>query len=172
MRSTWRVSSPASLLAVAFAVGGCAGTQAGRMDVSEPVRTQDREAAPGIVAALHAINDVCARRDVVAFMGLFEDSDSIALIGSDAGEVFKGRAAVAGFIRTLFALPFTFSFEMPDPVIRQRGDVAWAFVDGSMLHHLADGSSRKVPYRITAVMVRQGHVWRWQMFSGSSPRPE
>jgi ketosteroid isomerase-like protein len=164
--------SPALLVAVVVALSGCANTQRGAQSAAEPQRSSSSGPDPGIVASLNAMNDVCARRDVGAFMALFEDSDDIALIGSDAGEVFRGRKAVAGFIGTLFALPFTFSFQMPDPVIRQRGDMAWVFVDGSMLHNRADGSLRKVPYRITAVMVRQGEVWRWQVFSGSSPRPD
>lgn len=166
---TTRHAVPLVLL-LGLSQAGCAGARAERgaaVAASSPAA-----ADPGIETALRAMNDVCARRDLAGFMALFEDSDDIALVGSDAGEVFEGREAVAGFMRKLFALPFTFSFEMPKPLIHQRGDLAWVFVDGAMVHTTVDGRSRKMPYRITAVLVRRASGWRWQLFSGSSPRPE
>jgi len=156
-----------ALLPAALLASACAH-RSPVQPAADEVATPD----PGIMAAVRAMNDVCARRDLPGFMALFEDSDAIALIGSDTGEVFKGRDAVAGFMKRLFALPFTFSFDLPDPMVGQRGDSAWVFVDGAMIHTAADGRSRRVPYRITAVLARHAGAWRWQLFSGASPRPE
>jgi len=44
---------------------------------------------------------------------LFDDSDDVVLVGSDVGEIFKGRAAVAGFLQKLYGLPFIFPSACP-----------------------------------------------------------
>lgn len=160
----------ATLLLPLTLQAGCAAAGAVR-PAGPPVAAGGLAVDPGIESAVRAMNEVCARRDLAGFMALFEDSDDIALVGSDDGEVFRGRSAVAGFVQRLFKLPFSFSFELPSPLVRQRGDTAWVFVDGAMVHAFADGRTRQVPYRITAVLVRLEGGWRWQLFSGSSPRP-
>lgn len=125
-----------------------------------------------VAATLNALNSSLAGRDLPAFMALFEDSDDIVLIGSDVGEVFKGRAAVAGFLKQLFALPFLFSFDMPEMTIRRDANMAWVFVDGAMVHAGADGATRRMPYRFAIVMVKRGSAWRWQLFNGAVPGAE
>lgn len=125
-----------------------------------------------IRASLDTLNAVMARRDVPAMMALFDDGDDILLVGSDTGEVFHGRTAVAGFIQALCGLPFVFSFETPNVTIRQTGRSAWVFVDGSMVHTRDSGQVTRSPYRFSVAMVKRGHLWRWQLFHGSVPRGE
>ncbi len=165
-----RLSLPAAALALLFlaAPTGCATSSAASAPTTATVASPD----PAILAAVRALNDVCARRDLAGFLSLFDDSDDVLLVGSDVGEVFRGRAAIAGFMKKLFALPFVFSFDMPDPVVRQEGGSAWVFVDGAMVRTGASGKVSRVRYRITAVLVKRGDGWRWQVFSGSSPRAE
>jgi SnoaL-like domain len=130
----------------------------------------DSDAA--VSASLDSMNPLLARRDLPGFMALFEDTDDILLVGSDTGEVFRGRARVAGFLKQLYALPFTFSFDMTNVTIQRHADSAWAFVGGAMVHTAADGTATKRPYRFSIAMVKVGQTWRWQLFHGSVPGGE
>lgn len=125
-----------------------------------------------VLATLTTLNDVLARRDLAGFMALFEDNDDILLVGSDAGEVFRGREAVGGFLKALYGLPFTFAFDMPEVTVRRKGGHAWLFADGAMVHKRSDGSESRRPYRIVLMMKRHDDAWRWQVFSGSVPAAE
>jgi ketosteroid isomerase-like protein len=125
-----------------------------------------------IRAGLDTLNAAMARRDVPAVMALFDDNDDILLVGSDTGEVFHGRSAVAGFIKALCGLPFVFSFEMPDVTTRRTGRSAWVFVDGAMVHSRDNGKVTRSPYRFSVAMVQRGRAWRWQVFHGSVPGAE
>jgi uncharacterized protein (TIGR02246 family) len=142
--------------------------------VVSPTRTAsvDVDSDQAVRDTLAAMNAVLAQRDSAGFMALFEDNDDIVLVGSDKGEVFKGRAAVGGFLQMLYGLPFVFSFDMPDVTVHREKHQAWLFADGEMVHTRADGSSTRRPYRITLVMKMQDHAWRWQLFSGSVPGAE
>lgn len=125
-----------------------------------------------IRASLDSLNAVMARRDVPAVMALFDDDDDILLVGSDTGEIFHGRKAVAGFIKALCGLPFVFSFDMPDVTVRRTGRSAWVFVDGAMVHTRDNGKVTRAPYRFSIAMVKRGREWRWQVFHGSVPGAE
>jgi ketosteroid isomerase-like protein len=125
-----------------------------------------------IRATLSTLNEVMARRDAPALMALFDDDDDILLVGSDTGEVYHGRIAVAGFIKALCGLPFVFSFETPDVTIRQEGRSAWVFVNGTMVHTRDNGQVTRRPYRFSVAMVKRGQAWRWQLFHGSVPGGE
>ncbi len=130
----------------------------------------DRDAA--IRRGLDRMNEVLATKDLDSIMTAYDASDDIAVIGSDSGEVFIGRERVRRFMGMIVAMPFLFSFGIDDPVISCEGSIAWVFVDGNMVHTRPDGKVTKVPYRITAVMVKRGIDWKWKMFSGSIPRGE
>jgi ketosteroid isomerase-like protein len=142
----------------------------------EPHAATARKAAANsdeaVLQTLKAMNDVLARRDLAGFMALYEDNDDIALVGSDAGEVFRGRAEVSGFLKMLYGAPFTFSFDMPEVTVRRKGRHAWVFAEGAMVHTRVDGSQTRRPYRIALVMKRHDDAWRWQLFSGSVPAAE
>jgi uncharacterized protein (TIGR02246 family) len=153
-------------LAIAIAIIGCAGTRSGR---GQRTTAADRAEIRGNLASL---NTVCAARDIPGFMGLFEDSDDILFVGSDKGEVFQGRTAIAGFMAKLFALPFTFSFDMQQVVIKRSGSFAWAYVDGNMLHTGENGQVKQMRYRFSVAMVRTGGAWKWQLFDGAVPGGE
>ena len=109
-------------------------------------------------------------------MALFEDSDDILFVGSDAKEVFRGRAATSEFMKQLFGLPFTFSFDLANVTIEQNGNAAWAFVDGNMIHTRDKGSTAgkvtRMPYRFSIAMANNEGRWRWQLFHGSVPGAE
>jgi ketosteroid isomerase-like protein len=127
-------------------------------------------------ATLSALNAACAARDLGAFMALFDDSDEILFVGSDKGELFRGREATRAFMQTLYGLPFVFSFDLGEVVIRQDGGHAWIFVDGKMVRTAdrgaAVGKVGESPYRFSITMVKRDDRWRWQLFHGSVPGTE
>jgi ketosteroid isomerase-like protein len=176
LRLTQAAIAAACLGLVAFAMAACQTAGAAEESQASAARkTAARSPAnsdEAVLQTLTALNDVLARRDLAGFMALFEDDDDIMLLGSDAGEVFRGRAEVGGFLKRLYGLPFTFAFDMPNATVRRKGHHAWLFADGAMVHKRADGSETRRPYRIVLVMKRHDDAWRWQLFSGSVPAAE
>ena len=144
------------------------------MDREIPLRPEPSVAADeaAIKATMGAINSAMTARDLAAAMAVFEDSDAILLVGSDDGEVFKGRAAVRACFGDLMQLPFTFSFETPEPIISIIGDTAWMSVEAVMIHTPAEGKPGRMSYRISLCLVRSADSWLWQLFHGSIPRVE
>lgn len=125
-----------------------------------------------IRATLDSLNAACARRDSVAFDALFDDDDRVLFAGSDSGEVFHGRAGVRTFRRFLFAMPFTFSFDLAAVTLGADGASGWAYVDGNMIHARPGRPATRRPYRFSVAMIRRGHTWKWQMFHGAVPGGE
>lgn len=130
--------------------------------------TTDREIREG----LFRMNELLATKDLMKVMTLYDDSDDIAVIGSDSGEVFIGRERVRVFMKMIVSMPFVFSFDMDHPVINHDGNIAWVFVDANMVHTRSSGKVTRFPYRVTAIMIKRNDGWKWKMFSGSIPRSE
>lgn len=131
-------------------------------------------AAPGadearVRQALERWNEAAGRGDVGAFMAQFDGDAEILLVGSDRGEVFRGRAAAAGWLGKLLARN-RFGWEMDRVELSVLGDAAWVFVEGRMTVRGADGTVRgSTPYRFSGVLVRRGDDWAWRLFHGSVP---
>jgi len=122
--------------------------------------------------ALEKFNEVAGSGDMAALMSQFDDGADIMLIGSDKGEVFKGRAAMEGWVLSLFK-ENRFGWQMDRVDISNHGDTAWAFVEGKMIVRDTSGKVWKTtPYRFTAVLVRRGDGWAWRLFHGSVPAKE
>ena len=122
--------------------------------------------------ALGQFDAAAAAGDVKGCLALFEDRADILLVGSDKGEVFKGPAAMEGWLTALLRNN-RFSWEMDRVDISHHGDTAWAFVEGRMVVKDPAGKLRfKAPYRFSAVLVRRGDGWAWRLFHGSTPAKE
>lgn len=122
--------------------------------------------------ALEQFNAAAATGDVKACLALFEDRADILMVGSDKGEVFKGPAAMEGWLGALMR-GNRFSWEMDRVDISHHGDTAWAFVEGRMVVKDPAGKLRfKAPYRFSAVLVRRGQGWAWRLFHGSGAGKE
>ena len=120
---------------------------------------------------LEALNAATTHHDVAATMALFDDTDDIMLVGSDAGEVFKGRKILSAHLKEIYALPFALSFDMPSVTVHVEGQTAWIFGEGAEVINEGDGKITRTPYRFTICLVKRGPNWKWQVFSGSVPRP-
>ena len=125
-----------------------------------------------IRATLARLNEVLAKRDKEGFLALFDETDDVMVVGSDVGEVAKGRKGLQGFIKWIYSQRFTFAFDLKEVVVHQEGDFAWVFTEGNMQHVKKDGAVTNIPYRFALTMVKRGDKWRWQLFHGSIPRGE
>jgi ketosteroid isomerase-like protein len=117
--------------------------------------------------ALDAWNSACSARDLKRVMAMIDDGPDVMVVGSDKGEVFKGRDQIEGWLKGLLAVR-GFSWEMDRVDIDANGATAWAFVEGRMV--VADTSGTvlgKQPYRFTSVMVKKGETWKWRVFDGA-----
>jgi ketosteroid isomerase-like protein len=151
----------ASLLLV-----GCAAPRTVAEPSGEAVRAEVRR-------ALDQFSEVAGRGDLAAALAQFDDKADILLVGSDKGEVYKGRAAMEGWLGSLFKWS-TFSWQMDRVDISHHGETAWAFVEGKMnVRDKTNGKLRfSAPYRFSAVLVRRGDGWAWRLFHGSAPGKE
>ncbi len=131
---------------------------------SSDSRSQTRQE---ISSTLDAWNSACSARDPKRVMAMIDDGPDVMVVGSDKGEVFKGREQIEGWLKGLLAVR-GFSWEMDRVDIDANGATAWAFVEGRMV--VADTSGTvlgKPPYRFTSVMVKKGETWKWRVFDGA-----
>lgn len=143
---------------------GCRPPQA----ASQPPAAVEAE----VRKALEAFNTTTAAGDLEGTLNHFEARPDILLVGSDKGEVYKGRAAMEGWLKALYR-GNRFHWEMDRVDISHHGDTAWAFVEGRMVVQDPAGKLRfKAPYRYSAVLVRRDGGWAWRMFHGSVPNRE
>ncbi|MCX6944113.1 MAG: nuclear transport factor 2 family protein [Opitutales bacterium] len=132
------------------------------------VKTQGTEAASPVGASLRenqevqqtlaALNAATTQRDVAATMALFDDTDDI-------------RKILAAHLKEIYALPFVLSFDLPSVTVHVEGQTAWIFSEGTEVINEGEGKISRTPYRLTVCLVKRGEHWKWQVFSGSVPRP-
>jgi ketosteroid isomerase-like protein len=123
--------------------------------------------------ALDQFNETSGRGDLAAVLALFDDQADILLVGSDRGEVFKGRAAMEGWLGQLYK-GSGFGWQMDRVYISHHGETAWVFVEGKMnVSNKVTGKLRfSAPYRFSGVLVKRGDGWAWRLFHGSAPGKE
>jgi len=145
---------------------GCKAPQALPPSSSDAVQSEVR-------AALDQFSGTSGRGDLAGVLALFDEKADIMVVGSDKGEVFKGRAAIESWLSRLYKSN-GFSWNMDRVEISHGGDTAWAFVEGKM--NVADKTTGSLlfskPYRFSAVLVKRGDRWVWRLFHGSAPGKE
>jgi ketosteroid isomerase-like protein len=124
-----------------------------------------------ITEALKIWNAAGKSANVDQSMALFDDSENIMLIGSDKGEVNKGKAQCKEWLTQIFGFA-SFSWEMDSINIDSNGKTAWVFVEGTMVVEFKQGGSKRTPYRFTGILIKKKDGWKWRLFDGSAPRGE
>ena len=121
-----------------------------------------------VLSQLFAL-DACVRRaDLPATLALFVHDAEALVLGSEAGELARGTAALTELFTSLFALPVRLGWVWDQPYVAVLGDVAWLCAQGMVcVRHGAEDTQR--PYRMTGVLVRRDGEWRWAQFHGSEP---
>lgn len=121
----------------------------------------------GVRKTLIRLNDGLARRDLALVDDFAAGADTL-LVGSEVGEVARGRAGVAAHLKTLFDRPQTIAFAWREVEVSVHGHVAFLHAEGEVVVRGDDGETRR-PYRLTGVLVLQGGLWKWRLYHGSEP---
>jgi len=123
--------------------------------------------------ALESFSEASNRGDLDGVIAKFDDQPDILLVGSDKGEIFKGRAAMEVWLGKLYKSS-GFSWQMDRVDISHNGNTAWAFVEGKMnVSNKVTGKLRfSAPYRFSVVVVKKGNEWVLRLFHGSAPGKE
>lgn len=137
-----------------------------------------RQPSPELVQAevrkaIDNFSETSSRGDLAGVMAKFDDQADILLVGSDKGEIYKGRAAMESWLGRLYKSS-GFGWQMDRVDISQNGNTAWAFVEGRMnVSNKATGEPRfSAPYRFSVVLVKRGNDWVLRFFHGSAPGKE
>ena len=123
----------------------------------------------GISETLQLWNTAATNANVDQAMSLFDNTDNIMLIGSDSGEIYKGKDQIKGWLNKIFKYA-GFSWEMKRIDIDYSGKTAWVFVDGTMIVKIHQGKTIRKPYRFSGIMVKKNNKWKWRFFDGSEPK--
>ena len=116
-------------------------------------------------AALEDFNRALAERDA-RFAACFHDT--AVFIGSEPGELARGRTAIDALIAKIMASPSTVTFAWTSIETAGEGDILWFFADG-MVSISSPNGRRDRPYGLTGVLVNGGSGWQWRLFHGSEP---
>jgi len=124
-----------------------------------------------IVQTLEAIGDLFGARDVEGVLDLFSPGEDVLLVGSESGEVARGREGIRRSLEELFERPEAYSFVWKSPDVSVAGELAWVFAEGSVLILGDDGATDRLPYRMSGVLELVAGRWLWRMLVGSEPVP-
>jgi hypothetical protein len=133
--------------------------------MGDPAEVRDQ-----MLQALERFESLVAARDPALLSEFAEEAD-VRLVGSEAGEVATGPTEVEALVRRFFGLPVQIRWEWRSRDVSFVGDVAWLFAQGEAVLS-GEGTEQRVPYRMTGVLERRGHTWRWRHFHGSEPIPD
>ena len=114
---------------------------------------------------LDRFGELVSARDP-AVLDLFQD-DAL-LVGSEVGESAHGRIELQAFFEHVFAWPASIRWEWNDLHCRGIGDAIWCFAEGEVVATSPDGS-RRAPYRMSCVLIRNSDTLRFSLFHGAEP---
>ena len=126
-----------------------------------------RDAERGVRRALIRLNTMLASRDM-ALLDEFMPFEDAMLIGTEAGEVARGRSAIETYLQNIFSRPETLSFAWREVQVSVHGTTAWLFAEGTRVMRGESGETKE-PYRLTGVLELHQGKWAWRHFHGSQP---
>ena len=91
------------------------------------------------------------------------------LVGSEPGEIARGREAIRALLEPIHARPERVTWQWDSIDIAAQGEVGWLFAEGNFVMEAVAGAVR-LPYRLAAVLQLLDGVWRWRLFHGSEPK--
>lgn len=118
---------------------------------------------------LRTFFDLVSRRNMKVLDEFAAGSD-VLLVGSDDGEIARGKASIEAFFTKIFARPHTFDWHSNRLDVGWVGEIAWFFAEGEMTIESADRKETG-PYYISGVMEKRGGRWYWRQYHGSEPVP-
>ena len=127
----------------------------------------DARAKDEIRALITRLGELMDARDL-AIADLFAATDAM-LVGSEPGEIVRGRAALSDFFAAIFATGARIHWDWDTLDIFSGSDTGWLFAEGAAVIR-RDGSEARRPYRLSAVLLREDGDWRIGLFHGSEPK--
>jgi ketosteroid isomerase-like protein len=124
-----------------------------------------------IAETLKIWNTACKNANLDQVMSMLDITDGLMVVGSDNGEINKGKDEVKAWLSKIFGFA-GFSWEMTRVDIDSNGKTAWVFMDGKMIVDFHKGGQKVTPYRFAGVLVKKNGVWKWRLFDGSVPQHE
>jgi uncharacterized protein (TIGR02246 family) len=91
------------------------------------------------------------------------------LVGSEPGEIARGREAIRALIAGIHAQTYRATWQWDSVDVRVEGNIGWLFADGHFVAEEA-GQQRRLGYRLAGVLQRLDGWWRWRLFHGSEPK--
>jgi ketosteroid isomerase-like protein len=122
--------------------------------------------AGGIEDALWRLGRLMYERDPAMADEFTADA---VLVGSEPGEIARGREAIRVLIAGIHAKSYrvTWQWESVDATV--EGEIGWFYADGAVVIEDA-GKQRRLAYRLAGVLQQVDNTWRWRLFHGSEPR--
>jgi uncharacterized protein (TIGR02246 family) len=124
-----------------------------------------------VLEAMDALDAALDRRDPDAMAASFTDDPAITFWGSAISEEAIGREAIRMLVASAESSG-TFTLAYQDRRVTIRGDVAWVNASGHATWERPGHDTLQMPYRLTAIFVKEGDVWRWHTHHGSEPSPD
>ncbi|HEV7717663.1 MAG TPA: nuclear transport factor 2 family protein [Arsenicitalea sp.] len=116
--------------------------------------------------ALERLSHFMQSRDL-AILDEFDEAAGTILIGSEPGEIARGKDELARFFAAIFSGPSSVRWEWDTLDVDGQDDTAWFFAEGYAI--LTDERETRLVYRLSGVLVRTPKGWRWRLFHGSEP---
>jgi ketosteroid isomerase-like protein len=91
------------------------------------------------------------------------------LVGSEPGEIARGRAAIAALFAGIFKSGRSVWWEWDSVEAKRSAASIWLFAEGDAVLAGA-GREDRLPYRLSGVLVERQGAWSWQLFHGSEPK--
>lgn len=107
--------------------------------------------------------------DPVSGIGRLFDNPDMFLAGSGLGELADTPEVCLRMADAVSS--FGFRWHHDDVKVWRAGDVAWAFIQGTVRVE-RDSQVDEVPYWTTGIFSRSGDRWRWQYWHGAEPQAE
>jgi ketosteroid isomerase-like protein len=130
------------------------------MQPTEEMRSQVHQ-------VLERFNELVSTRNLQV-LAEFTPGEDVILVGSESGEVARGKQALKAFFTRVFAREVTFSWEWEHIDVSHAGDLAWFFAEGRVVLSTPQ-EQRRSAYRISGVLERHGARWLWRQYHGSEP---
>ncbi|HEY8616823.1 nuclear transport factor 2 family protein [Phenylobacterium sp.] len=121
----------------------------------------------GVRQALVRLNNRLAARDLTILEEFMPDAETL-LVGSEIGEVARGRMGLEAHFRALFERAAILAYDWREVEVAVHGPVAWLHAEGHAVLR-GSGPEQRRPYRLTAVFELHQGQWKWRLFHGSEP---
>ena len=122
-----------------------------------------------VIAAMEALDEALDRHDPEAAAALFTDAPGVTFWGSAISEEALSCADIRGLLASAKGSSGTFTLTYHDRRVSIHDDVAWVNASGRATWERPGLETVRMPYRLTAILVKDGGVWRWHTHHGSSP---